>query len=1090
MVSLAALYVLLARYSGQNDLCIGTPIANRNRTDIEPLVGFFVNTLAMRTEVTGGQTFRSLVKQVFKHTLDDYEHQELPFGKLVEALSPRRGAGRTPLFQLMFSFQNTPEAQWTIPGVQVTTHRVDTLTSKFDFTLSLEMRDGGLQGVAEYDASRFDQKTTTDLVGRYVALSRDLLNQPDAPVGSHFIVSQDEWTRLIHSFNDTARSFPDVCLHEAIEEQALRQPDAIALTIEGRHVSYGALNEQAQAWADRLVGMGVRADTLVGVCLHRHEHMLVSLLAVLKAGGAYLPIEPDLPRERVALMLRDSGARVVMCHEGTARPDTVVGVDWLCMDALSAAPPPEGQPPVRPRCSPGQLAYVLYTSGSTGLPKGATLNHRGVVNRLHWMWRRYGFTSVDVFVQKTPFSFDVSVWELFMPLMFGARLVIVRPDGHRDPDHLCEVFAETGVTVAHFVPSMLGPFLTAAQHRRVPRLKQIICSGEALGAQVAHAAIKQLGCQLHNLYGPTEASIDVSAWTCSLGDSVVPIGRPIDNTRLYILDGCMEPVPVGVAGELYIGGVGLARGYLRRARLTAERFVPDPFAGEEGGRLYRTGDLARYRRDGQIEYLGRLDHQVKVRGFRIELGEVESALLGCEGVREAVVVARGEGAQQQLVGYVGSAGAAVEPHVLRQVLLGRLPGYMVPSHLVVMQALPLSPNGKVDRKSLPEPGASAGVARVYEAPCTEQEERMAALWSQVLKVDRVGRHDDFFELGGHSLLATQVIARLRQDSGVSLPLRSLFESPTVAGLSLHLVQAESQSAQEEQVRIPVLKRPGPLPASYAQQRLWFIEQMMPEHAVYHVPLSVELRGEVNEAVLQEVLQGLMRRHESLRTGLRMQEGELVQEVDPSAIVPLQWLDGRDPGARRSLEALVAQPFDLTRAPLWRVAVVRHDWGVKLRMVFHHIIVDAWSIGVLMRDLARLYAQETQGVQADLPRLSVQHGDHAAWERDRLQRQEVLQGLLSYWQGQLQGLPPMLELPTDRPRKASASGRGGVCQVRVPVALKGVLERFCQARGLTLFMGLLGALQVLLSRYSGQTDLAVGAPIANRQHAQLNDVVGF
>ena len=788
MLLLSAFNALLHRLSGQSDLVVGTPVAHRTRAELEGVVGFFVNTLAIRTQVDARQTFRSLVRQVFQSTLDDYEHQDMPFGKLVEAISPRRSAGHAPLFQLMFALQNTPESHWTIPGLQVRTHRLDTLSSKFDLTMSLEEREDGLHGVVEYDAGLFDDEAVSDLVRRYVALSSCLMDQPDASIGSHPLMSEDERTRVVRHFNDTVGPIPDVCLHEAIEEQARRRPQATALMMEGRCLSYQALDEKAQAWADLLIDKGVGPDMPVGVCLHRHEDMLVALLAVLKAGGAYLPIEPDLPTDRVTSMLRTSGTSLVLCHEATARQGAAANVEWLRMDAATGLDRSRHRTRRGRPASPMHLAYVLYTSGSTGTPKGAALHHRGVVNRLHWMWREYGFTENDVFVQKTPFSFDVSVWELFMPLMFGARLVIVRPQGHKDPYHLCEEFARTGVTVAHFVPSMLGPFMMAARHRPLAGLKQIICSGEALGAKAAEAVMAQLGCRLHNLYGPTEASIDVSAWTCRPGDAVVPIGRPIANTRLYILDTRQQPVPVGVAGELYIGGVGLARGYLNRASLTAEKFVPDPFGVEEGGRLYRTGDLARYRRDGQIEYLGRLDHQVKLRGFRIELGEIESALLACAGVREAVVVARGEGAGQQLVGYVGAGQDGPDVGALRQALLARLPGYMVPSHLVVMQALPLSPNGKVDRKSLPEPDASEQSGAVYEAPHTQLEQEMAALWSQVLGVCRVGRHDDFFELGGHSLLATQVIARLQQN-GAAMSVAALFRHPTLAAFTAHVRNA-------------------------------------------------------------------------------------------------------------------------------------------------------------------------------------------------------------------------------------------------------------------------------------------------------------
>ena len=792
MTLLAAFQTLLGRYTGQADVAVGTPIAGRSRVETERLIGVFVNTLVLRTDLSGNPTFRELLRQVRQVALGAYAHQDLPFAKLVEELRPERSLTHNPLFQVMFVLQNMPRETLAMPGLTLSRLEVESGTAMFDWTLTLVEGVDGLHATLEYDTDLFEAATIEHVLGHYRTLLEGVVADPDRGLADLPLLTGGERQRLLVEWNRTATDYPrDRCVHQLFETQVERTPEAVAVVFGEQQLSYRELNARANQLAHRLRCLGVGPDGLVGVCMERSLELVVALLGVLKAGGAYVPLDPEHPSERLAFMVLDAQPPVILTQSYLLHRLPAPTVSVVCLDRDGPALALESTAVPRVALAPGHLAYVIYTSGSTGQPKGAMNTHHGICNRLLWMQQAYRLTPADRVLQKTPYSFDVSAWEFFWPLSAGARLVLARPGGHREPHYLASLIETEQITICHFVPSMLRAFLEEpGLQPRCRSLREVFCSGEALSEDLPERFFAQMSAGLHNLYGPTEAAIDVTFWACKRGSSGrIPIGRPVANTKVYVLDQRLQPVPVGVSGELYIGGVQLARGYLNRPELTAERFLPNPFT--PGERLYRTGDQVRWRPDGNLEFLGRLDQQVKLRGFRIELGEVEAVLGQHPQVREAVVLLREDHpGDQHLVAYVVSREEeAPEPGRLRDFLRDKLPEYMVPSAFVMLPRLPLTTNGKVDRRALPPPDRNRPeLDQTYVAPRTPVEELLAALWAEALGVERVGIHDNFFARGGHSLLATRVLSRVQQACGVELPLRALFETPTIAGLALAIVE--------------------------------------------------------------------------------------------------------------------------------------------------------------------------------------------------------------------------------------------------------------------------------------------------------------
>ncbi|BEN51580.1 non-ribosomal peptide synthetase [Serratia marcescens] len=1092
-VSLASLCHLawaqvLASVSGRDAVVFGTVLLGRLQggEGAERALGLFINTLPLRLDIDRrGVETAAREAHVRLSGLLAHEHAPLALAQRCSGVSP--GA---PLFSALLNYRhNNGEAVALPEGVSLLSAEERT---NYPFVLSVEDGGDSLGLTAQVTETVDAQRVCDYMVQALSSLAQALEQAPETPVCSLAVVPEAERELLLHGWNRTERDYPlDQTLAALFEQQVHRTPDATALVIGTESLSYAQLNARANRLAHALIARGVGPDSRVAVCAERGLNMVTALFGILKAGGAYVPLDPAYPGERLQYILQDADP-VLLLADAAGR--AALGEPATPQLALEAALPEtlSAENPA-PRAQASHLAYVIYTSGSTGKPKGAMNEHRGVVNRLVWMQEAYGLTAADTVLQKTPFGFDVSVWEFFWPLMVGARLVMAKPEGHKDPDYLSRAIEQYGVTTLHFVPSMLQSFLADGQAAtRCGQVVRVMCSGEALPAALVAEFYRRLPqAELHNLYGPTEAAVDVTAWHCSReADRVsVPIGRPIANTRIYLLDERGQPVPLGAVGELYIGGVQVARGYLNRPELTAERFLSDPFA--PGGRMYRTGDVARYLANGDIEYLGRNDQQVKIRGFRIECGEIEAALATHPAVREAVVDARAVGDDKRLVAWVVPAADVAEETLagaLRQHVSAALPDYMVPSAWVVVAALPLSPNGKLDRRALPEPQGVQSQA-AYEAPQGEHETLLAAIWRELLNVERVGRHDNFFELGGHSLLAVRLTNRLQQMEW-QLPLQVLFANPTLLALAQQLRRTD-----EALPPIEAMPRGAALPLSFAQQRLWFLTQLEGLSETYHIPLALSLRGELDLPAWRQSLDALYARHEALRSRFVTVEGQPQAHILPADALPLTVHDlrGRQDAqsqARQLAQRLTEAPFDLTQGPLVRAALIRlADEEHLFLLTCHHIISDGWSTGILLRELGALYGALRRGDADPLPPLPLQYPDYAAWQR-RYLTPERLAAQAQYWRETLSDAPALLTLPTDRPRPTVQSFSGGEVPIAIDAELTQALRQFSRQHGGTLFMTVLAAWSLVLARMAGQQELVIGTPEANRGRLETESLVGF
>jgi amino acid adenylation domain-containing protein len=1108
MTLLAAFNVLLSRYSGQEDIVVGSPIANRNRKETEGLIGFFVNMLALRTDLSGDPSFRELLRRVRDTAQGAYAHQDLPFEKLVEEMAPERSLSHSPLFQVMFTVQTGPARAQSTGGSRAR-EGDEVTTAKYDLSLTLTSGADGLHCLLEYSTDLFDRERMQRLLGHYLTILEGLVAAPDLPISRLPLLTEPERAQILVDWNATQANFPtEHCIHTLFEEQALRTPDAVALDCAGRTLTYSELNEQADRLAHRLRVRGIGPEARVGLCLNRSPEMVVGLLGILKAGGAYVPLDPAYPRERLDLMMQDSQVALVITVK-TLR-DRLTGIrpeQLLHLDGDEDARTGRSNPHFAPNVQPGNLAYVIYTSGSTGRPKGVAITHASAVALLSWTQTAFRDEEMDGVLASTSLCFDLSVFELFAPLCRGGRVVLVQNvlelAGNADA---ASTEISGPIRLINTVPSAMAELLRL---NAVPAtVKSVALAGEPLSADLVRR-IYALGHveRVVDLYGPTEDTT-YSTWAVRESDMAPTIGRPIANTQAYVLDRHLQPLPVGVPGELYLGGAGLARGYLNRPDLTAERFIASPFPHSPAGRLYRTGDLVRWRSDGSLEYLGRIDHQVKVRGFRIELGEIESALLSHPDVDEAVVLAREDRpGDRRLVAYlvvqraIEQTGMEATARALREHLRATLPDYMVPSAFMALDTLPRTPNGKVDRKALPAPNAMEAVSYEVVAPRTPIEEGLVEIWSAILNREVVSADANFFELGGHSLLATQVISRIRSTFQVELPLRALFEAPTVADLAQRV--SEELGAQSGVSAPPLIRasREGALPLSFAQQRLWFLEQLEPGSSVYHLPLALRLTGALNVEALEASLAEIVRRHEALRTVFTLEEGAPSQQItEPDFTLARGRLPGleavalEDPSREEQVRTWVGEearrPFDLQRGPLFRASLLEVREGEHvLVLTMHHIVADGWSMGVLTRELSALYAAYSARQDSPLGELPLQYADYAVWQRGWLQG-EVLEDQLGYWKSRLSGAPALLELPTDRPRPAVQTYRGERIRAELSAELTQGLRSLCRATDTTLFMALLGALNLLLSRYSGQDDVVVGTSIAGRTRSELEGLIGF
>ncbi|MEV0728030.1 amino acid adenylation domain-containing protein [Polymorphospora sp. NPDC050346] len=1112
---LAGLDVVLGRYAGVEDVVVGTFVANRGAPELEDLIGFFVNTVVVRGDLSGRPSFRGLLGRVRSGVLDVFGHQDVPFDRVVEELHPVRRAGSMPFVQVALVVQNTPAEVGLLGGdVVVESLPTETRTAAFDLSLHLWTTEtGALAGFVEYATDLYRRPFAQRLIGHLESVLTQAVADPDRRIDLLSLPASDEHRALLAAA--TVQPAPAATpagepvtagepavhlLHELVAAQVARRPDAVAASCAGERLTYRELDDRAARLARHLRAAGVGPEVLVGICVERSLASVVSVLGVLKAGGAYLPLDPENPAERLAYMLGDAGATTVVAT-ATTRHLVPAGIEPLLVDELLADADADDSEAaeVDAGVTPQNLAYVIYTSGSTGRPKGVAVNHRCAIARVH----RPAYAAIDetdVMLHALSLSFDVSVMEVFGALANGAELAVL--PGKALPERVGIFLPGARVTVGWLTAALFHAVVDTAGES-LSGMRTLIAGGDQLSTSHVEKALGLLDADatLVNGYGPTEAAIFAATHTMRPATGVdgrVPIGGPIPDTELYVFDPHGNLSPVGVPGELYIGGDCLARGYLGRPELTAERFVPHPYA--TGARLYRTGDVVRWRADHTLEFLGRVDHQVKVRGFRVELGEIEQRLRRCAGVGDAVVVARPDGEDHTLVAYVETAAGAQPPVVgdLLADLREFLPGYMVPNAFVVLDALPLNPNGKVDRAALPDPdGHRPDLGTGYVPPRNPIEETLAGVWADLLGLDRVGAHDDFFDLGGHSLLASRLVARIRRAFDRELPLATFFAAPTVAGLAAALeamLRADTAGA-----RPPIVpaRRPDPLPVSLGQRRLWFVDRLVPGGVDYNVVWPLRLVGGLDVGALVGAVNEVVARHEVLRTRFVAVDGEPVLVFGGVGVVdvPLVDLSGLGVGVRagevaRWVREAGLRPFDVAVGPLVRWVLLRVSEGEHVLLVSaHHIVFDGWSGSVLLRELSVLYGAFVRGEGSPLPVLPVQFADFAVWERQWLSG-GVLEGQLEFWRGYLAGAPAVLDLPSELPRSVGRGGGGDRERFEFPVGLSGGLGELCRGEGATVFMGLLAGLDVVLGRYAGVEDVVVGTFVANRGAPELEDLIGF
>ncbi|HET8842181.1 MAG TPA: amino acid adenylation domain-containing protein, partial [Ktedonobacteraceae bacterium] len=1065
MLLLAVFQVLLARWSGQQEIVVGTPIANRTRAEVEGLIGFFVNTLVLRTSLAGNPSLRDLLGRVRETALGAYAHQDVPFEKLVEVLQPERDLSRSPLFQVMFILQGLSQSLPDLPYVQARPLESDGAAAKFDLTLVVVERAEDLLCGLEYNTDLFEPASMTRLLAHWQSLLEAVVTSLEQGVQQLPILSAIERQQVLVDWNQTRMPFPlETSLVSLIAAQAQRVPERTALWCGERRLSYRALEERSNQLAHLLVEQGVGPEVLVGLYQERSLELIVSMLAIFKAGGAYVPLDPAYPTERLAWVLQETQVQVVLTQPnlaGVLAAHAVTAVelsaDWRELTAYPVYP-------LADRSHPAGLAYVIYTSGSTGRPKGAMVTQGGMLNHLLAKIADLQLGEQDRLAQTASPCFDISVWQCFAALLLGGQVHILPDAIAHDASALLEAVVQQQVQVLEVVPSLLRSLLEVVeQSAEVPELalRWLVVTGEAFPAALCQRWQQRFpGMGVVNAYGPTECADDVthaclttplrSAWAS------VPIGRAIANTRLYVLDEYLAPVPIGVVGQLYVGGAGVGRGYWGEPGQTASVFVPDLYAPEQeaGGRLYQTGDRVRYLAEGQLEFLGRTDHQVKVRGYRIELEEIEAVLGEHEGVQACCVLVREDTpGDQRLVGYVVTRQQpAPPPEALRQQVRRRVPEYMVPAHLVYLEQLPLTANGKLDRASLPAPTVE-GTAPLAGGGMlsTPLEEIVASSWAEVLGRERIGRYDQFFELGGHSLLATQVASRLRQRLGIALPLRLLFEAPRVVEQARR-IEGLLAGTRMEQPALEPISREQPMLLSFAQQRLWFLHQLDPDSSAYNIPAAARLQGTLNVNALEKSLKEIVRRHEILRTTFQEQGGEPLQVIHPQGEIHVLFLDlstlaseVRELEAQRLAHEEAAQAFDLIHGPLLRTVLLRLN--VKEHILLHtthHIINDGWSNGVFMRELQVLYTAFIEEKPSPLPGLTIQYADFAAWQRQWLQG-EALEAQLSYWRKQLRGAST-LQLPADRPRSVGRHSQGASHVFRLPAQLCQDLVKLSRQEG--------------------------------------------
>ncbi|WP_280458275.1 non-ribosomal peptide synthetase, partial [Nocardia carnea] len=1098
VVFAAAMACYVRAMTGQDDVVLSLPVSARTTVSLRRSAGVVSNVVPLRIRFGPATTLDDVVRAVGGQITGALRHQRYRHDDI------RRDCGYDrdtrgffgPMINIMLFARPLRFADLEVSVHVLATGPVE------DLSVNLYNSDGaGIQLDFEANPQLYSDAEVAahrqrylDFLERFVAAGRD------TPVRELTALTETEHRQVLHTWNDTTAAVEPGTLAGIFADRAARTPDAEAVRFDDAALTYRELDARANRLARLLIAAGAGPEQVVALCLRRSLDLVVAMYAVIKSGAAYLPLDPEHPVQRLEQIVHRARpvALLAAARDGLELPGAIAAITVDTVDLSGMDPEPVTDSDRTLPLRGDHLAYVIYTSGSTGAPKGVGVTHRAIVNRLRWMQHEYPLDHTDTVLQKTPATFDVSVWEFFWPLQTGARLVVAQPDGHRDPGYLARLVREQQVTTAHFVPSMLSVFVTDTEVADCVSLRRVFCSGEALPpATVRDFKAALPGPQLHNLYGPTEAAVDVTYWECPPDPVAVPIGSPVWNTRTYVLDHALRPVAPGAVGELYLSGVQLARGYLGQAPLTAERFVADPF--RPGARMYRTGDLARWQlaspdtRRGVLEYLGRTDFQVKIRGLRIELGEIEAALLDDERIARAVCIAHATPAGDQLAAYVVVRGdEALDTTELRAGLARTLPGYMVPTTVTVLPELPLNSNGKIDRSALPAPGPTGD--RVRTAPRTEVEEVLATIFAELLGVPEVGIDDGFFELGGNSLVAARAVARINTALGTALTIRDLFEAGSIAALTDRFTVHEPDLASP---RLVPVHRPERIPLSPAQQRLWILNRFAEHAAAYNMPLAVQLDGNLDIDALRAGLRDVLERHESLRTTFPDQGAGPQQSVHPPAEVPLTLVPEEvGAGGVRELAAeFVTRPFDLRTEFPFRVALYAVDTDCHvLVLVLHHICGDGWSVAPLVRDLTVAVTARAAGRAPGWTPLPVQYADFALWQRELLGEESdpasALSRQITHWGAELAGLPDQLDLPLDRPRPAHRSTEGGRVAFTIPAGTRRAAAELAATRGASMFMVVHAALATLLSRICGSTDIVIGTPIAGRSDPALDELVGM
>jgi len=1067
----AIVKVLLYRYTGQREIVIGSPFAGQDHPELTNQIGFYLNMLPLRDRVDGDSSFRAFLQQVRQTTTEAFDHRLFPFDRIVEDTEAPRDLSRSALFDVSLILQSQKEERLQLQEVTATPSFEHPGTSKFDVTFCFkEMQGGQLMLAIEYCTALFAASRIERMANHFQTLATAIIANPSCSLSALDMIAPAERTQLLQMLGPSVEAAPDgATFLDLFGRQVDRTPQQTAVTsMDGSSsLSYADLDQRSSDIARALRARGIQTEDRVAVLLPRTPDLVAVLMGVWKAGAAYVPLDPALPEQRLQLILGNASPRLVITPE------------------VLAALPVFSEGPL-PQVDARQLAYVIYTSGSTGIPKGVEINHSALVNFLRSMSEKPGLQASDVLLAVTTVSFDIAALELFLPLIHGAKIVLADRSSAADGDALLAAMERHGVTVMQATPVTWKLLLAAGWDGRRPL--RAFCGGEALRLNLARE-ITSRATILWNLYGPTETTIWSAA--CPVIEPVedpVPVGGAIAHTQLYVLGDRLQLQPVGVPGQLYIAGAGLARGYHRNAALTAEKFLPDPFAGN-GSRMYATGDLVRMREDGSLSFLGRIDHQVKVRGHRVELGDIESAIGGHADVRECIVAARPDAAgETALCAYIVQHEASLSSDALSGFLRPLLPEYMIPQSFVFLDAWPLTPNGKVDRNALPDPGQSTAGGR---AARNAEEQILCEMFADVLSVNAVKPSDDFFRLGGHSLLAVHLINRVRAVFQVDLPFRVIFDAPSPSALASRLRGGETS-------RPPLTRQqhPSPMPVSWAQMRIWFLHRMDPTGAAYTIPAALHLNGDLETPALEAALNDVVSRHEGLRTIFPEIDGAPVQEVLPPEHCRIR-LDAEVVDAQRlrtRIAEAASERLDLSRdIPLkaWLFQLEpRHH---VVLFVLHHIASDAWSLQPFTRDLASAYSARVQNNAVGWKELPVQYTDYTLWQRECLGNPSDPQSLysrqLTFWKTALAGMPEQIRLPFDRPRPAVVSYQGGVVTLQVDASLHASMLRLARTRGVTLFMMLQAALAAFLSRMGAGDDIPIGAPVAGRHDAALDDVVG-